>query len=368
MTKEKLQKETQLELKAEDALKKEHEKEHNATMVDLRLKFNATVKEMGEKYEVRLAEVKKSAEFAGFKIMMKAKEDGRKAILSEFERQNNRLKIRHRDAHKKMMEQKVKQADIKRMVAKEADVQMMKEASYKAKLANGVAAQRVIAKRAADPAYMLKEGVAKLKEKQERATKFSSTKPDQLSMKGLSKLPQTMKAYEKVNKFAKGIVDESEVRKAEKVRDNAIVNTRAQKEKNEKARCVVGLISGRACCPNSCGTCGGADCAKAPGGASVCCPAEIMKKKVSCSTASAPPCVVDQDIPVAGAAEKATAAVSSQKQELAEAKNSGAKLHVFSGSNVAVLDGNAKQMYNPLAPSLGESGEQVADLSDTAAF
>jgi hypothetical protein len=46
------------------------------------------------------------------------------------------------------------------------------------------------------------------------------------------------------------------------------------------------------CCPAACGTCGGDDCADAPGGSANCCIADIVSEQRSCAEAEAP-CVVD---------------------------------------------------------------------------
>lgn len=58
--------------------------------------------------------------------------------------------------------------------------------------------------------------------------------------------------------------------------------------------CEGGIRSGAACCPASCGACGGSGCSKRPGGAEACCADRIVASRVSCSGASAP-CVVDGD-------------------------------------------------------------------------
>ena len=52
--------------------------------------------------------------------------------------------------------------------------------------------------------------------------------------------------------------------------------------------CVHGILSGRVCCPNMCGRCGGPDCGSLPGGDSNCCGGTIAKAKRSCGEYAAP--------------------------------------------------------------------------------
>ncbi|KAG5176350.1 hypothetical protein JKP88DRAFT_282713 [Tribonema minus] len=46
-----------------------------------------------------------------------------------------------------------------------------------------------------------------------------------------------------------------------------------------------------ACCPASCGTCGGADCATKPGGPDSCCDNKVVRALDICETKKAPPCI-----------------------------------------------------------------------------
>merc|ERR1711997_1211303 len=55
---------------------------------------------------------------------------------------------------------------------------------------------------------------------------------------------------------------------------------------------------GKACCPKSCGACGGAGCSNRPGGASSCCGGDVANSGISCDVSSAP-CAITQ-IPSAG--------------------------------------------------------------------
>jgi hypothetical protein len=61
--------------------------------------------------------------------------------------------------------------------------------------------------------------------------------------------------------------------------------------------CTKGLMSseGGACCPASCGACGGANCNALPGGAALCCSKQIIATQRSCSE-HAPPCVVENPV------------------------------------------------------------------------
>jgi hypothetical protein len=52
-----------------------------------------------------------------------------------------------------------------------------------------------------------------------------------------------------------------------------------------------GISSGTACCPESCGQCGGTGCSQFPGGASQCCTGNILEAGLSCADYE-PPCVV----------------------------------------------------------------------------
>ena len=54
--------------------------------------------------------------------------------------------------------------------------------------------------------------------------------------------------------------------------------------------CARGILSGRACCSNSCGTCGGTGCSQRPGGASQCCSGSITSAGRSCADFP-PPCL-----------------------------------------------------------------------------
>ena len=49
---------------------------------------------------------------------------------------------------------------------------------------------------------------------------------------------------------------------------------------------------GTMCCAKSCGTCGGAGCAKRDGGRKNCCQGAIFKKNKKCDDVSAAPCVI----------------------------------------------------------------------------
>jgi hypothetical protein len=53
-----------------------------------------------------------------------------------------------------------------------------------------------------------------------------------------------------------------------------------------------GIQQGTACCPLSCGICGGAGCSQLPGGAQNCCTGAIKEANKSC-TSHSPPCVID---------------------------------------------------------------------------
>ena len=52
--------------------------------------------------------------------------------------------------------------------------------------------------------------------------------------------------------------------------------------------CENGLRSGFACCPESCGTCGGSGCSGRPGGADSCCVTSILSEANSCLLTTAP--------------------------------------------------------------------------------
>jgi len=56
--------------------------------------------------------------------------------------------------------------------------------------------------------------------------------------------------------------------------------------------CTRGILSDSgACCPASCGTCGGNGCSSRPGGAAACCTGHIINENISCADQSAP-CMV----------------------------------------------------------------------------
>ena len=52
-----------------------------------------------------------------------------------------------------------------------------------------------------------------------------------------------------------------------------------------------GKEKGVVCCAKSCGTCGGKDCGKHPGGHEACCTSEIFKADKACNSTQAP-CVI----------------------------------------------------------------------------
>ncbi|MBM4354462.1 MAG: hypothetical protein FJ109_11835 [Deltaproteobacteria bacterium] len=52
-----------------------------------------------------------------------------------------------------------------------------------------------------------------------------------------------------------------------------------------------GIAAGGACCPASCGVCGGKGCGALPGGASNCCSSTILESGKKCSS-KPPPCIL----------------------------------------------------------------------------
>ena len=52
--------------------------------------------------------------------------------------------------------------------------------------------------------------------------------------------------------------------------------------------CENSLRAGFACCPESCGTCGGSGCSQRPGGAGSCCVTHILSEANSCLLTTAP--------------------------------------------------------------------------------
>jgi len=65
------------------------------------------------------------------------------------------------------------------------------------------------------------------------------------------------------------------------------------------ARCPQGAIYARhglaACCPATCGTCGGQGCKRRPGGAEQCCALQIRHSQPRCSQSHPAPCIPDKD-------------------------------------------------------------------------
>jgi len=75
-------------------------------------------------------------------------------------------------------------------------------------------------------------------------------------------------------------------------------NTWELTEKTPDPTCQIGLLpaSGKFCCPESCGSCGGPGCSQRPGGASACCVTNIETSGVSCDESNAP-CIVSNPEP-----------------------------------------------------------------------
>mmetsp|Transcript_40354 Transcript_40354/g.93572 ORF Transcript_40354/g.93572 Transcript_40354/m.93572 type:complete len:254 (-) Transcript_40354:104-865(-) len=61
-------------------------------------------------------------------------------------------------------------------------------------------------------------------------------------------------------------------------------------------QCYSGIPSQSACCPASCGTCGGPVCALLEGGSDHCCYANILESKRECSAEVGAPCIIGSGI------------------------------------------------------------------------
>lgn len=57
-----------------------------------------------------------------------------------------------------------------------------------------------------------------------------------------------------------------------------------------------GIRAGAACCPSSCGQCGGSGCSRHPGGANSCCTGNILRAEDFCSSVCMAPCLVGSEL------------------------------------------------------------------------
>eukprot|EP00928_Gymnodinium_smaydae_P007356 TRINITY_DN12653_c0_g3_i2.p1 TRINITY_DN12653_c0_g3~~TRINITY_DN12653_c0_g3_i2.p1 ORF type:complete len:1803 (-),score=176.54 TRINITY_DN12653_c0_g3_i2:449-5857(-) len=88
----------------------------------------------------------------------------------------------------------------------------------------------------------------------------------------------------------------------------AYCSSREQPSSQGDGFCATGLRSGQACCPKSCGSCGGQACAGFPGGASKCCSNTIVKSGPRCANPADTACA----IPIPAKASEPNAVVTYQ--------------------------------------------------------